>query len=130
MASSELRTYGLPPGVHYDKLNQAGWGVIFHENAPDEVKTALKPLIDMRSKAAGPLFKTLNYKTGEQVRDWYRRHEIKPGSADPEVIPYYLLVVGPPDGIPFEFQYLLGRRLCGREAVLRQCRRLRPLCRV
>jgi hypothetical protein len=105
---TDMRSFGLPPGVDYGKLDEAGWGVIFHENAPDAVRAALKPLIDMRSKAAGPLFKILDYKTGEQVRDWYRRYEIKPGSTDPEVIPYYLLIVGPPDGIPFEFQYLLG----------------------
>jgi hypothetical protein len=105
---TEMRSFGLPPGVDYQKLEDAGWGVIFHENASPEVRKALKPLTDMRSKAAGSLFKALDYKTGEQVRDWYRRHEIRPGSVDPEVIPYYLLVVGPPDGIPFEFQYLLG----------------------
>jgi hypothetical protein len=105
---TEMRSYGLPPGVDYNKLDQAGWGVIFHENAPADVKAALAPLIQKRAQEAGPLFKTLDYKTGEQVRDWYSRHEIKPGSVDPEVIPYYLLIVGPPDGIPFEFQYLLG----------------------
>ena len=86
-----------------------------------------------RSKAAGSLFKTLDYKTGEQIRDWYRRHEITPGSVDPEVIPYYLLIVGPPDEIPFEFQYLLGvdyavGRLCvrrgGRLRALRRIRRI------
>ena len=66
------------------------------------------PLIDKRTQEAGRLFKILDYKTGEQTRDWYRRHELKPGSMDPEVVPYYLLLVGPPDEIPFEFQYLLG----------------------
>ena len=105
---TEMRSFGLPPGVEYKELDQAGWGVIFHENAPDDVRAALKPLTDRRAQQAGPLFKTLDYKAGEQVRDWYRRNEIRPGSVDPEVIPYYLLIVGPPDGIPFEFQYLLG----------------------
>ena len=105
---TEMRSFGLPPGVEYKQLDQAGWGVIFHENAPDDVRAALKPLIDKRAQQAGSLFKTLEYKAGEQVRDWYRRYEIRPGSVDPEVVPYYLLIVGPPDGIPFEFQYLLG----------------------
>ena len=105
---TEMRSYGLPPGVDYEKLDQAGWGVIFHENAPADVKAALAPLIQKRAQEASPQFKTLDYKTNEQVRDWYRRYEIRPGSVDPEVVPYYLLIVGPPDGIPFEFQYLLG----------------------
>ncbi len=105
---TEMRSFGLPPGVDYGKLDEAGWGVIFHENASADVRAALAPLIDRRSKAAGSLFKALDYKTGEQTRDWYRRHGITPGALDPEVIPYYLLIVGSPEDIPFEFQYLLG----------------------
>ena len=105
---TEMRSFGLPPGVDYQKLGDAGWGVIFHENASPDVRVALKPLIDMRSKAAGALFKTFDYKTDEQTRDWYRRQGITPGALDPEVVPYYLLIVGSPEDIPFEFQYLLG----------------------
>lgn len=105
---SGMRTFGLPPGVSHDKLDEAGWGIVCHEGSRDDVKAALAPLIDRRRTAAGPLFKALDYKTGEQARDWYRRHNLRPGSLDPEIIPYYLLIAGPPDEIPFEFQYLLG----------------------
>src|SRR6185295_10118892 len=42
------------------------------------------------------------------MRDWYDRHGISAGSVDPEIVPYYLLLIGPPDLIPFDFQYLLG----------------------
>lgn len=107
-AQTEMRSFGLPPGVDYNKLEEAGWGVIFHENVSADVKAALARLIETRSKAAGALFKALDYKTGEQTRDWYRRHDLTPGALDPEVVPYYLLIVGSPDDIPFEFQYLLG----------------------
>ncbi len=105
---TEMRSFGLPPGVDYGKLEEAGWGVIFHENASAELRAALAPLVDRRRQVAGSLFKALDYKTGEQTRDWYRRHGITPGALDPEVIPYYLLIVGSPEDIPFEFQYLLG----------------------
>ena len=56
----------------------------------------------------GERFKVLDYKKGEQARDWYARRGLAPGSIDPEIVPYYLLLIGPPDQIPFEFQYLLG----------------------
>ena len=99
---------GLPPDVEYPQLSRGGWGVIFHERALSDVRDALAPLITLRSEAAGARFKILDYKTGEQTRDWYRRHEINRGSVDLELVPYYLLIVGPPEDIPFEFQYLLG----------------------
>jgi hypothetical protein len=105
---SEMRSFGLPPNVDYKKLEDTGWGIIFHESASPDIRAALKPLIALRSKAAGRLFKALDYKTGEQTRDWYRRHDITPGALDPEVVPYYLLIIGSPQDIPFEFQYLLG----------------------
>jgi hypothetical protein len=50
----------------------------------------------------------LDYKKGEQTRDWYQRHRVSAGNMDPEIVPYYLLLIGPPDVIPFDFQYLLG----------------------
>jgi hypothetical protein len=102
------RSFGLPPGITYDKLDEAGWGIVFHEDTPADVRAALAPLIAARSKQAGPLFKELDYRHGEQTRDWYLRHKISAGNPDPEIVPYYLLLVGPPTQIPFEFQYLLG----------------------
>ena len=56
----------------------------------------------------GNLLKVLEYKKGEQVRDWYRRHGVATANFEPELVPFYLLLVGPPTLIPFEFQYLLG----------------------
>ena len=63
---------------------------------------------DTSSQQAGALFKQLDYKKGEQLRDWYHRHGISPGNLEPAIVPYYLLLVGPPTLIPFDFQYLLG----------------------
>ena len=102
------KRFALPFGVELTKLEEAGWGVIFHEHVPQEVVAALEPLVKLRGKQAGDRCKVLDYKQGEQVRDWYRRHRISAGNVDPEIVPYYLLIVGPPDLIPFDFQYLLG----------------------
>ena len=57
---------------------------------------------------AGARLKVLDYKKGEQLRDWYTRHGISPAGPSFSKVPYYLLLIGPPDLIPFEFQYLLG----------------------
>jgi hypothetical protein len=102
------RSFGVPFGMDPNKLEEAGWGVIFHEDTPHDIQDALDPLIKFREKRAAGRFKMLDYKKGEQTRDWYQRHHISAGNIDPEIVPYYLLVIGPPDLIPFEFQYLLG----------------------
>lgn len=100
--------FAPPFGVDLEKLAEAGWGVVFHEDTPPAIRAALKPLIDCRRKQAGDLLKVLDYKKGEQVGDWYRRHQVAPSVLEPALVPYYLLLVGPPTGIPFEFEYLLG----------------------
>jgi hypothetical protein len=102
------RSFGVPFGMDPTKPEEAGWGIIFHEDTPLDVHDALDPLIKLREKQAAGRFKVLDYKKGEQTRDWYQRHHISAGNIDPEIVPYYLLLVGPPDLIPFDFQYLLG----------------------
>ena len=102
------RSFGLPFGMDSSKLEEAGWGIVFHEDTAPEIRKALEPLIELRRKQAASRLKVLDYKKGEQTRDWYQRHGTSAGNLDPEIVPYYLLLVGPPDLIPFEFQYLLG----------------------
>ena len=98
----------VPFGRDLTDLGQAGWAVVFPESTSQEVRDALAPLLDHRHSQSGDLFKVFDYKSGEQLRDWYRRHEIGPGTFAAEVVPYYLLLVGPPTALPFDFQYLLG----------------------
>jgi len=101
------RAFALPIGVT-EKLEDAGWGIVFPTDTPDPIRNALKPLIDFRGKRAGSRLKVLDYKPGEQLRDWYVRQQVSPGNIHPNKVPYYLLLIGPPDKIPFDFQYLLG----------------------
>jgi hypothetical protein len=102
------RSFALPFDMDPKKLDQSGWGVVFHAETPQKVRDALEPLMALRRTQAGERFKVLDYRKGEQARDWYARHGVAPGALDPEIVPYYLLLIGPPDQIPFEFQYLLG----------------------
>jgi hypothetical protein len=100
-------SFRAPFGVALEDIKEAGWGIIFPEGTPQDVRDALTPLIKVRGNQS-TFVKELDYKTGEQIRDWYQRHGISPGNFDRELVPYYLLLVGSPTSIPYEFQYLLG----------------------
>jgi hypothetical protein len=89
-------------------LEEMGWGVIFAKGVAPEVRSALQPLLERREAAAGPLFKVFEFDPAtDSLRTWLARHDAPPGDRDWDKVPFYLLIVGPPSDIPFEFQYLL-----------------------
>jgi tetratricopeptide (TPR) repeat protein len=105
---------GVKAGVDPLKLSSAGWGIIFASADSDkipQIKEALGGLLDLRRSQAGELYKEFNgeggYQRGENYLDFLGRHNVGPGPADPAKVPYYLLIVGDPETIPFEFQYQL-----------------------
>jgi hypothetical protein len=98
----------LPFDIDPAKLAEAGWAVVFAKDTPADVRAALQPLIDHRHGPIPPdRRKVLEYRTGESMRDWLQRHGASPGTVNPARVPYYVLLVGGPDAIPFDFQYLL-----------------------
>jgi hypothetical protein len=101
---------GVKEGIDPKKLDEAGWGVIFAHDADPAVKEALAPLINLRKEQAGDYFKQFDgpngYRRNKDTKSSFlARNGAGPGPADPEKVPYYLLVVGGPDAIPFKFQY-------------------------
>jgi hypothetical protein len=107
---------GLVPWADPLKLDEAGWGIIFPAMMPlerlTEIQAALHPLLDLRERQAGTLYKTYTggggYRPREDARAFLRRYGTEPSQpANPKEtgVPYYLLLVGSPEEIPFEFQY-------------------------
>lgn len=98
---------GLVHGVDAKKLDSAGWGVIYAPGISPEIKEALSPLINLRRQQAGSLFKEYPYQVGWPSRTFLIENNTGLGPADPEEMPYYLLIVGSPQEIPYNFQYEL-----------------------
>ena len=122
---------GVKEGIAAEKLEEAGWGIIFPQYAwsepeknkqVDAIREALQPLLQLRAKQAGDRFKdwtqgkNKGFQVGADTKGKYlARFGMGPGPADPDKVPYYLLIAGSPSDIPFRFQsqldvqYAVGR---------------------
>lgn len=113
-ARSEADTYGVPFGTDPNNLMEAGWAVVFARDTNPEILHALKPLLDLRKQTAGSLYRQYvggdGYLDSDTANSWLSRKPRSkgPGVCTPEKVPYYLLIVGSPEQIPFRFQYELS----------------------
>ena len=105
--------FPLRPDLDAGDLSQAGWGVIFHQDADPAIQEALGQLLALRQEQAGDYFRIFageddGYRSGDSKNDFLSRHGVGPGLVDPDNgVPYYLLIVGSPAEIPYDFQYQL-----------------------
>lgn len=102
-------------------LADAGWGVLAAraDERADQVLEALKPLLDRRRSQAGERYREYRgdsgYLPGDSALSFLKRCGTIPGPANPIKAPCYLLLVGSPEQIPYEFQYELDhQRAVGR----------------
>lgn len=107
---------GTKAGVDPTSLAQAGWGVIFLENYTPFSLEALKSddglgvlLTHRRNQTTPTYYRECIYKPGWSKAQFLNAHKVpSSGAVDPDRgMPYYLLIVGDPAIIPYEFQYQL-----------------------
>lgn len=90
-------------------LASAGWGVIFPAAGAGPRKEALAGLLARRREQAGQRYRELVFQPGDNKERFLRRHGVgAAGPVDPRRMPYYLLLAGNPEEIPWDFQYRLG----------------------
>jgi hypothetical protein len=106
---------GPVEGIDPTNLAQTGWGVVFPSSSDPAVAAALQPLLDLRREQVGTdlahgfrIFAGVDgVRPGESKTKFLARHGVGFGPADPERMPYYLLLVADPEVIPYRFQYEL-----------------------
>ncbi|MFZ0790187.1 MAG: hypothetical protein WAM94_11250, partial [Chromatiaceae bacterium] len=119
--SKGLRHLGVKEGVDPKRLDESGWGIVFTHDADPAIQEALSPLLRLREGQAGGRFRIYagaeGYRPDDSKSAWLARppRKMGPGPADPDKVPYYLLICGSPAQIPYRFQsqldvqYAVGR---------------------
>ncbi|MEM6454348.1 MAG: CHAT domain-containing protein [Acidobacteriota bacterium] len=100
-------------GVDAERLDQAGWKVLYGPDVTPGQKEALAPLLELRREQAGSAYHEPHDLPQHHSSARFRRNRaifgedrnLGFGPADPKILPYYLLLVGDPAKLPFALQY-------------------------
>ena len=98
------KSFGLGFGLDPTNLQDAGWTVVFAHDESEPVRAALEPLIEHR-RTSGAEVRVLTAEAGEDFSAFLTRQGVYPGEIEPECVGYYLMIVGSPASIDWEFQY-------------------------
>lgn len=102
-----------PLDANPKNLAESGWGLLMAHDEQPGVYEALEPLLRHRRAQAGERYRECRGAGGVRPKErkpaFLARHGAPTsGPAEPERMPYYLLVVGSAEAIPCEFQMHLG----------------------
>ncbi|MGC4046454.1 MAG: C25 family cysteine peptidase [Armatimonas sp.] len=104
---------GLAPSLteHAANLSRVRWGIVV---PPAPLTTeeqahlhALTDLIARRETQQKKPVKRLEYVPNDTPSSFLNRYDVDPGAMEVALVPYYLLLVGSPERIPWAFQVLL-----------------------
>jgi hypothetical protein len=98
------KSFGLGFGLDPANIVDAGWTIVFASDEAQAVRDALQPLIEHR-EGSGAVVRVLAAEPGEDFSAFMARHGVYPGEIEPETMGYYLMIVGSPAKIPWDFQY-------------------------
>ncbi len=109
-ANKEKAFYGFDAPLH--EISEAGWGVIVPESLDEESLHEIEKLRAHRKihnnipdKICPEIIKLSGI---PNYRSFLTQRNVSPGFGSVEKLPYYLLIVGGPESIPFRFQYELA----------------------
>jgi hypothetical protein len=102
----------LPLGVRPEDVATSGWTVVFHRDEDVAVRAALEPLIAHRLQTMVKPVQPLTYYPDDSVEGWLGNLGVGWGNITPEKVPYYLLLVGAPSRIPYQFAQTLDAEYC------------------
>lgn len=110
--STDEADLGVPYGTDPTELEEAGWAALFPADQDPAIRQALAPLLKRRGDMAAGRYRCFAGESGyagETKVELLRRHGAPTyGAANPDRVPYYVLIVASPDEIPFRFQRQLG----------------------
>jgi hypothetical protein len=108
--NKEKAFYGFDAPLH--DLSEAGWGAIVHESLDEGILHEIEKLRAHRkihSNIPDKLCPEIIKLSGiPEYRKFLAKRGVSPGFGDVRKLPYYLLIVGGPELIPFRFQYELA----------------------
>lgn len=104
--AERIKTMWVPSAMDRNNLAQTGWAYVLAKSDPqrEEILECLAPLIDKRNRESHGGARLLSYVDGMDAVSFKKINKSLYGPTNLKKIPYYVLLIGSPQVIPFSFQ--------------------------